>query len=103
MKGDRITFMDENDLEVVILGECGWHTKAIAAKTNLTMSQVQYRLTKALVKRLDYRNGLTQNSHVIADWWRKSAGPSIKRDLTTKWRNPRHEKKTKTKRAAKLS
>ena len=103
MKGDRITFMEAQDLEVVILGECGWHTKAIAQRTKLTNAQVQYRLGKALVRRLDYRNGLSQNSRVIADWWRKSAGPSIKRDLTAKWRNPKHEKKTKTKRVAKLS
>lgn len=53
----RITFQNVNDLEVAILGSMGFSTAFIMERTGLTKYQVVYRLTKAEVKRADYRNG----------------------------------------------
>jgi hypothetical protein len=53
-----ITFAPQSiEIEVVVRGELGHYTRAISRATGLTESQVQYRLTKANVKRSDYRDG----------------------------------------------
>jgi hypothetical protein len=57
--------LNEHDLECAILGEAGWHTRAIASATNLTESQVTYRLGRAGIKRADYRNGQSEMAHYI--------------------------------------
>lgn len=60
-----ITFLDSVDLEVAVRGSLGQTTKAISAATQLTESQVQYRLTKATIKRADYRNGRSRESQLV--------------------------------------
>jgi hypothetical protein len=56
---------NDHDLECAILGEAGWHTSAIARETNLTESQVQYRLGRAGVKRKDYRDGRSEMANFM--------------------------------------
>lgn len=54
-----------DDLECAIMGEAGWHTRAIARETGLTESQVTYRLARASVKRANYRNGESEMAHFM--------------------------------------
>jgi hypothetical protein len=56
----KVNFNTELDMECALLGEAGWHTKAIARATHLTPSQVLYRLKRAGVRRVDYRNGVSE-------------------------------------------
>jgi hypothetical protein len=57
--------LNEHDLECALLGKAGWHTSAIANATNLSPSQVQYRLGLAGVKRRDYRDGKSEMSYFV--------------------------------------
>lgn len=59
--------LNDLDLECALLGEAGWHTQAIARETQLTPSQVQYRLGLAGVKRANYRNGQSDMASFILD------------------------------------
>jgi hypothetical protein len=57
--------INDHDCECALLGKAGWHTAAIARATNLSPSQVQYRLGLAGVKRRDYRDGNSEMSHFM--------------------------------------
>ena len=48
------------DFQAAVLGSLGYSTAYIMARTNLSASQVVYRLGKAKVRRADYRNGTSQ-------------------------------------------
>lgn len=64
----RVDFTkNETDLAVVVLGMMGLSNKCIKRKTQLTNCQVTYRLHKAGVKRLDYRNGESKAFDLIYD------------------------------------
>lgn len=73
----KITFLDDDDLFVAFLGEVGWHSRAIAERTNMTECQVNYRLHKANIKRKDYRNGESKTSELVID----KCAPQVTRDL----------------------
>jgi hypothetical protein len=65
IKPMRVDFVNHAvDLRVAVLGSLGFATDYIAAKTGLTRCQVLYRLRRAGVRRLDYRNG---DSAVVAN------------------------------------
>jgi hypothetical protein len=66
MSKHSITFAPSSDeIEVVVRGELGHYTRAIARATGLSESQVQYRLTKAGVLRRTYREGGSQISRSV--------------------------------------
>ena len=77
----KITFAEDTDLEVAFLGSCGFHTKAIARRTKMSESMVQYRLSKAKIKRKDYRDCNTQMSKVVIETMRPKIAPDLQEDL----------------------
>lgn len=83
--------LNDVDLEVALLGEAGWHTRAIASETQLTEGQVTYRLGLAGIKRANYRNGQSDMAHFIVGVIRArhSAKDRIKevRELPGKFEN----------------
>jgi hypothetical protein len=84
-KKTKITFADDNDLFCAFLGEVGWHSRAISERTNLTESQVNYRLKKAEIKRKSYRDGESKTAELVV---RNCAGqimPKLRRTLGKKF------------------
>jgi hypothetical protein len=57
--------LNDVDQEIALLGEAGWHTKAIARTTQMTASQAQYRLGMAGVKRKNYRDGKSEMAKFV--------------------------------------
>jgi len=54
-----------DDIRVVIMGKLGLSTKAIIRDTGFTPCQVAYRLSKASVRRLDFRNGESNMARIV--------------------------------------
>ena len=77
----QITFLDADDLFVAFLGEIGWHTSAIAERTQMTECQVNYRLHKAGIKRKDYRNGESPTSELVVKSCSTAIVPRLKKEL----------------------
>jgi hypothetical protein len=47
----------QEDHECALLGAMGFSTRYIASRTGLSPGKIGYRLKKATIKRMDYRNG----------------------------------------------
>jgi hypothetical protein len=58
---------DTGDYLAVLMAEFGFSTKAIARQTRLTVSQVNYRVRGAGVKRSDYRDGTSRVADKVWD------------------------------------
>lgn len=56
-----------DDYQCATLAQLGWHTKAIAARTGLTDSQVNYRCRQAGIKRREYRDGTNAYASIVAE------------------------------------
>lgn len=82
---NKITFMDDNDLFAAFLGEVGWHSKAIADRTNMTEGQVNYRLKKAEIKRKSYRDGESKTAELVIRSCSGQIIPQLKRKLGKKF------------------
>jgi hypothetical protein len=78
----HITFLDAEDLEVAVRGALGQSTKAIQAKTSLTPCQITYRLHKANIRRMDYRNGESSVACEVRRTVGKSIAVKLQRDLS---------------------
>lgn len=78
----HITFLDATDLEVAVRGALGQSTKAIQMKTRLTPCQITYRLAKAGIKRIDYRNGETQLSRQVYNEMGERIGDRLQATLS---------------------
>lgn len=78
----KITFLDAEDLEVVVRGALGQSTKAIQSKTRLTPCQITYRLAKANIRRMDYRNGESSVARQVRDTVGKQIAVKMQRDLS---------------------
>ena len=62
----RVDFLtDVDDFRVALLGALGKSTRFITTHTDLTPYQVNYRLTKAGIKRRDYRDGTSPYDRLI--------------------------------------
>lgn len=70
-------FIYPDDYECAFLGALGMSTRAIEHKTGLTPGKITYRLKKATIKRMDYRNGTSQFAAIIL----RQARPTINREL----------------------
>jgi hypothetical protein len=56
-KPRRVDWNNTEDVQCAILGSLGMSTKCISDKTGLSPCQVTYRLGRANIRRVDYRNG----------------------------------------------
>lgn len=67
MNPKRITFSDQqgDEVLVLVLGELGLFSRAIAEKTGLTLCQVNYRLNRAGITRRSYRDGSSQTVSTV--------------------------------------
>lgn len=67
----------KEDFECAYLGALGFSTRYIAEKTGLTNGKITYRLKKADIRRMDYRNGTSAFASVIL----KSVRPMMQREV----------------------
>ena len=58
-------FGRDNDFECAVLGSMGFSNRMIISKTRLTPGQIGYRLKKAQVKRMDYRDGTSDMAQLV--------------------------------------
>lgn len=61
----RINWIDSTTLKACILGKLGFSNKKIIRETNLTQSQLTYRLHRAGIRRIDYRDGTSHTAKVV--------------------------------------
>lgn len=60
---DFFTF--EEDYRCAYLGALGFSTRYIQGQTKLTPGKISYRLKKAQIKRMDYRNGESEFASIV--------------------------------------
>jgi hypothetical protein len=77
----RVDFiMHDEDFQVALLGSMGFSTTFIQKETGLTEGQVSYRLSKAAIKRKDYRDGESGEAEmVIATLTKKMSRELVKK------------------------
>ncbi len=75
---------NEWDLKVALLAEAGWHTRAIAEETGLTIGQVTLRCAQAGVKRADYRNGKSDIAKFVVSTLKNRGNPVKSFDLAAR-------------------
>lgn len=66
------------DFETAFLGSLGFSTKCIQAHTKLRPGQITYRLKKAEIKRIDYRDGNSDTATIVL----RSLRGTIEKELT---------------------
>jgi hypothetical protein len=65
-KARRVDFFDNSsDYEAAFLGSLGFSTRCIQQRTKLTSGQVTYRLKKAAIRRIDYRDGNSETATIV--------------------------------------
>jgi len=65
-KPRRVDFqLYDEDFECAFLGSIGRTTKSIMFRTKLGPGQVNYRLKKAAIRRMDFRNGTSDIAHIV--------------------------------------
>lgn len=67
----------KEDFECAYLGALGFSTRYIATKTGLTNGKITYRLKKAEIRRMDYRNGESPFASIVL----KSIRPMMQREV----------------------
>lgn len=67
----------KEDYECAYLGALGFSTRYIASRTGLTSGKITYRLKKATIRRMDYRNGSSPFATIVL----KNIGPLMKREV----------------------
>lgn len=70
-----------DDFQAVLLGSLGFSTNCIASKTGLSGGQVIYRLGKAGVRRMDYRNGDTRIAGIVLQDMEEKAARQVRDHL----------------------
>jgi hypothetical protein len=74
----RVDFrMYEEDFECAYLGALGRSTRNITARTKLTPGKVTYRLRKAHIRRIDYRDGTSDIALMVEDFLRSRITMSL--------------------------
>jgi hypothetical protein len=58
-------FLHDEDYECAYLGALGFSTKYIMSRTKLGGGQINYRLRKAHIRRIDYRDGTSDFATII--------------------------------------
>lgn len=78
----RVDFrMYEEDFECAYLCALGLSTKCITTRTKLTPGKISYRLKKAHIRRMDYRDGNSAVSHIVEKYLRSKIASMLTRDL----------------------
>lgn len=72
---------NDNDTTVAILASLGFSTTMIMEQTGLTFCQVTYRLHKAGVRRIEYRNGTSPVAKAMLEANQKKARPFVMEHL----------------------
>jgi hypothetical protein len=62
----RVDFLgNDSDYEAAFLGSLGFSTRCIITRTKLRPGQVTYRLKKASIRRIDYRDGTSDMASLV--------------------------------------
>jgi hypothetical protein len=69
------------DYECALLGALGFSTRYIQSKTSLRTGQITYRLRKAQVSRMDFRNGQSVYAQMVLRNMRAVAEPKLIKHL----------------------
>ena len=78
-KPRRVDFFGiSEDYEAAYLGSLGFSTRCIQKHTKLSPGQVSYRLKKAAIRRLDYRDGTSETATIVMRGLRNA----IEKELT---------------------
>jgi hypothetical protein len=74
----RVDFFDNSDdFEAAFLGSLGFSTRCIQKHTKLRPGQITYRLRKAAIRRIDYRDGNSDTATIVL----RSLRPALEKDL----------------------
>jgi len=66
MKSRRVDFFSNDaDYECAVLGSMGFSTKCIIRHTKLRPGQITYRLKRAAIRRIDYRDGSSETATLV--------------------------------------
>lgn len=79
----RVNLLNGSDFKCALLGSLGFSTRLIMTHTDLTPSQIAYRLRKGEIRRSDYRNGDSAIAHNLLQRARVVAVPALKEHLRT--------------------
>lgn len=74
-------FRNSDDLQAIVLGSLGFSTAYISKVTHLSEGQVLYRLGKATVSRLSYRNGQSKAANFVLNQSQMKIASDLKRKL----------------------
>lgn len=77
----RVNLLTGDDFKCAMMGSLGFSTNLIMRHTELTPSQVGYRLRKAEIRRADYRNGESAVAESMLQRARVIAIPAVKAHL----------------------
>lgn len=80
-----VVFEAVNDVECACLALLGQTTSAIARETGLSESQVQYRVSKAGIKRWDFRNGRSTLAREMIERCYGSAQKEVEHQIAPKF------------------
>jgi hypothetical protein len=58
-------FAIDEDYEAAFLGSLGFSTRCIQGRTKLSPGQITYRLRKAAIRRVDYRDGTSEIATMV--------------------------------------
>jgi hypothetical protein len=72
-------FTNDSDYECAFLGSMGFSTRCIGRQIQLTPGQIIYRLRKAAIRRIDYRDGTSDVASIMLRHMR----PSVEKELTS--------------------
>lgn len=79
----RVNLLNGSDFKCALLGSLGFSTRLIMTHTDLTPSQIAYRLRKGEIRRSDYRNGDSAIANNMLQRARVVAVPALKEHLRT--------------------
>jgi hypothetical protein len=77
-KPRRVDFFgNDQDYEAAFLGSLGFSTRCIQGNTKLSPGQITYRLRKAAIRRIDYRDGTSDMARVVL----RSMRPTLEKEV----------------------
>lgn len=72
---------NHDDYETALLGALGFSSRYIQSKTGLRTGQITYRLRKAHISRMDFRNGQSVYAKLVLRNMRAVAEPKLIKEL----------------------
>jgi len=77
----RVNLIEGEDFRCALLGSLGFSTRCIMEHTDLTPSQIGYRLRMGGIRRIDYRNGESPVATALMKKARTIAIPAVEKHL----------------------